>query len=382
MEKCRKCQKEVKFILCHLRKSSECRMSYDMLAIIKRSRKANKEKKRENYEAHKEYIKQKRRDRYKDNAEHEKQRKKEKYEANKEYIKQKMKEKYDRNPEFKKQYNKNYHRLNREIILPKMRKYNKSYKPIRSAINKFKKKIVDTRDGCGHGYSKWYREEASFHMYYHTLGICDVNTVFHAKHCIEELSEKCLACDTGLYALAGQNKLFCMNIECGQTVCRPCGRIVSADPQEDFKHFYIHSGIMPGMCPLFEDFESLRITHQCSDKKPCFSTEPGLIIPNSYSNLPTIHCKKCKEVMADNPSLLEKCLKIQKFGFGPREGEKYSLDLVDWSLGTGKKLCKRSGYEVSQDKSLQFYKDKEFQFVNCYICGWMEKKNISEKLQF
>ena len=71
MEKCRKCQKVVKFILSHLKKSSECRKSYDMLSIIKRSRDAYKEKKREKYEAQQEYIKQKRRDCYEYNAEHE-----------------------------------------------------------------------------------------------------------------------------------------------------------------------------------------------------------------------------------------------------------------------------------------------------------------------
>ena len=380
MEKCRKCQKVVKFILSHLKKSSECSKSYDMLSIIKRSKDAYKEKKREKYESQKEEIKQKRRDRYKNNAEHEKQKRMDRYEDNAEHEKQKRRDHYKDNAEYEKQYNKNYHRLNREVILPKMREYNKSYRPIRSAVNKFKKRIVETPDGFGHCYNRWYLEKAAFHMYYHTLGICDINTVVHAKHRIAELSEKCTACDDRLYAIAGQNKLNCMNVECRQTICRLCMRIVSADPQEDFKHFYIHSGIMPGMCPLFEDFDSLRSSHQCSDKKPCFQTEPDVIKLDDYglrdcSNLPTVHCEKCKEVKTENPSLLDRCLKIQKFGFGPREGKSYCLGYWYWTVTTGKKLCKRTGSELSQDNSLTFYKDKEFHFLNCYICGWTENEN-------
>ena len=402
MDKCKKCHKEVKFILNHLKRSLECQTAYDMIALSKRAKDAAKERKQQKYQSDiiqrkqirkviykndPEKIKRRERVKYKNNPESKKQTmkeyRKEHYKKNQEKEKEYRKDHYKKNQEKEKQYNKEYHRLNRDTILPKMRKYNKSYKPMRSAINKFKK-AVTKRYNSMYGDNDWYIGRDLYHMYYHTLGLCDEKTVLNVKHSVQEYPEKCESFDSELYRLAGYNTIYCVNVKCGQTTCHICSKNVSPDPQKLFKHFYIHSGIMPGLCPLFEDFDKLR-THQCSDISPCYSTKPTVIPLNDYGNhltmLPTVPCSKCEDVMSENPSLLDKCLKIQKFGFGPKPGKKYCLE-VGPEVSTGKKFCRRIGSEINQIKSVQYYTDKEFHFLNCYICGWKDSENHFRKVHF
>ena len=233
---------------------------------------------------------------------------------------------------------------------------------MRAAINKFKKRIFEEQNHH-YGSSQHFLMKSAFHMYYHTLGKCNLDNILNARHRIMKLEETCTDCEENLYKLIAYNKLYCMNVDCIKAICSICRRNVSTDPREDFKHFYIHSGILPGMCPLFEDYDSLGCGFKCSNSKPCYSTEPTVmqlddyITPNSNDDLPSLPCNKCKEVMNNNPSLIDKCLKIQKYGLPPKEGKKY---------------CKRSKLEIDNKKSSKFYEEKEYHFFNCYICGWSE----------
>lgn len=191
-----------------------------------------------------------------------------------------------------------------------MKEYNKLYKPIRAATNQLKERIISQHSPF-HGEKNWYLTGSAFHMYYHSLGKCNLRNVVNARHGIQELKETCVDCGGKFYRLVGNNKLHCMTINCRKPVCSVCRKDVSADPRQDFRHFYIHSGILPGMCPLFEDFDSIPFMHPCSNSKPCTSTEPTVVHLNDYANynlsdnLSTIPCIKCEEVIEKNPSLIE-----------------------------------------------------------------------------
>ena len=422
-ECCLVCKKKVAFILCHLRKNLECQESYDMRALIENAKDRQNIKKRARYKNNQElekkqriqrykdnkgYEKEQRKQHYKDNQESEKEQMKQRYMDNREFEKEQRKQRYKDNPESEKeqrkqrykdnpesekeqrkqcykdnqerekhqrvqrynnnpipekQYNMKYHQENREKILPKMRDYNKRYKPFRAAINKLRERIISEHNPF-HGRKQWYLTDSAFHLYYHTLGKCDLNSVVNARHSIQELKDLCDNCGEKLYSLVGSNKLHCMHIKCGNTICSVCRKCVPADPRQDYQHFYLHSGILPGMCPLFKDFDSLPYMN-CSNSKPCTSTEPTVIQLNDYdnynlsTNLPTAPCIKCEEVMEKNPSLIEKCLKVQKFGYGEKDG---------------KLRCGRTGLEVSKADSLTFFQEKEFRFFNCYFCGWNDKE--------
>ena len=120
------------------------------------------------------------------------------------------------------------------------------------------------------------------------------------------------------------------------------------------------------MCPLFEDHDSIR--SKCSNSQPCHSTEPTIIQLDdygyTYSN-DDIPCNQCEEVMNKNPSLFEKCLKVQKYGLPSKNS---------------KKVCEKTKLEFDSEESLRFYKDKEYHFWNCFICGWGEaEKNLTEE---
>ena len=292
------------------------------------------------------------------------------YTNNQEYEKKKRIQRYKNNPEPEKQYNIEYHKRNRDIILHKMREYDKLHKPFRTAITEFKKMIkgknLKYEFDPFHGNRKCYLTASAFHLYHHSLGKCNVWSVLNARHRIEEIKEMCDNCERKLYRQVGSNKLHCMNTKCRKTICFVCRKDVPGDPRQDFKHFYLHSGIMPGMCPLFEDFDSVHYYRRpCSNSTPCHSIEPTYLQLNDYGNrnlsddLTTIPCTKCKEVVQNNPSMIEKCLKLQKYGIEKKD-EKFQ--------------CNRTGFGISKEESQKFYLHKEFRFYNCYICGWGDKE--------
>jgi hypothetical protein len=266
MEVCKECRKTCKFILCHLKKSMKCQEGYDMQSLIQVAKKAKKERRRERYQSNPEPEKDKRNKRYQANPEPEKDKRKKRYQANPEpekererehyqnnpepkkekerdkYLndpepkmekerdkyqndpepkREKERDKYLNNPEPKKQNNKAYHQQNRDIILPKMRQYNKLYKPRRVAINKCKKRIFEEQNHH-HGQFHQYLLDSALNMYHHTLGKCDLKTILNAKHRIMKLKEKCPYCEENLYKIISINKLYCMNAKCRKAICSKC----------------------------------------------------------------------------------------------------------------------------------------------------------------
>ena len=243
------------------------------------------------------------------------------YEANKEKMKRRRLEYYAENSEKEKNYNREYHKQNRESILPKMRLYNKSYQPRRRAIKKFKRKIQQVFNKT-HGNPSYFSTDIQYHMYYHTQGKCDLRTLAGTRHRIDEEYESfCPMCDCKLYKALSFCKVFCVNVQCQTAYCLTCKETVSVNPMDDFKHFYIHSGMVPGLCPLFENSDLLCLDHPCSDEKSCISTEASMVKFDDYlqgsrdndSFLPRLPCKLCKEVKKNIPELTDKCLKVQQF---------------------------------------------------------------------
>ena len=118
-----------------------------------------------------------------------------------------------------------------------MRQYNKTYRPVGAAINKFKKKIFEEKNHL-YGTSQDYLKDSAFHMYYHTLGKCNQKNVLNARHCIMKLEETCPYCEENQYKIFTYNKLYCMNVSCRIAICSQGRTKVSTDPREDFKLLY------------------------------------------------------------------------------------------------------------------------------------------------
>ena len=382
-DSCQVCMKTFKYILVHLKNNPDCQEHYDMVNLRtrvgnmykERKKQKQKSKRRERYNVNKEREKEKRKLRYNVNKEREKEKRKIRYNVNKEREKEKRKLrykdkkgeekakeklKYNEQPmlkEKKKMYNKVYHQVNRENILPRMNRYNLSYKSRRSAVNKFKREISEYQ-------KNWYLLEEAFHLYHHSHGKCDLSTIKSGRHTLQKYDKVCQKCAGPMFKLSGCNKIQCVSSLCGMAICHVCQLPVPSHPLKDFEHFFLDYPLMTGMCPLYEDFNSFS-GHKCSSDKPCYLPEPSAILLNDYNiqpwHLPSIACEICKTVEKENPAIVEACRKVQKYGFYPNHRLK----------------CSRIKRDLTDKEKKYFLENKEYHFYNCNICGWTTNEEHS-----
>ena len=327
---CKVCHKEIKFILVHLKNNPNCQLDYDMNLLYKESKNIRLLRKKQNE-----------RNKYKNCIDFREQKKKNE------------KNKYNNDKDFR--VNKNmkrnaYHCLNKKKCLSRMKQYNKGYKPRRTAERNLKKEIKSNDNF-------WYITDEAYHLYYHSLGKCDQNTINCGRHTIfQESQGACPKCDGDgkLYSLAGCNKVYCMNATCQISFCNACNMHVPLEPSEDFKHFFICKPLLSGLCPLFKNFNHIK--GHCAK-----ALEPSFFRIGEYIgfHVPPSPCKDCRKVEENNQELVDSCLIINKFGHVDKKSCQYQLMMKNGS--------------TEQEVDL-YYEKKEFHLFNCDICMPVENK--------
>ena len=357
MTTCKACLKECRYILLHLKNNPTCQKDYDMLLLKKEAQETYKVKKRAEYHNNS-IMREEKRKRYRLKQEQVKVRRRIRYEENHEKEEERERARYRESletREHEKLYNRKYHQANRNKILPKMKMYDNINKPRRAAINKLKKQIQSYQ-------RHWFTTDEAFHLYHHSVGKCDQNTVFSGRHSIQQSNEVCKTCASPAYKLSSCNKVQCVRSSCGMTHCYKCQIKVSSNPLKDFEHFYLNIALMPGMCPLFEDFDTFS-GHKCSTVQPCYSPKPSIIPIDDYKigpgwHVPPIACAQCKVIEVENPNIITTCRKIQKHE-----------QLPDHKL-----KCFNIGRDLTDTEKKNFLENKEYHFFNCHICGWTTNK--------
>lgn len=226
--KCQYCNNDFKDILCHLNKSKKCQSVHDMDAI----RESRKQAKLEKWRC----------------------------------------------------YNKKYYKKNRE----KIRK-NKAENYQKSKGNRFQHKRFRKHFRREHALA--YVTSQQEHLFHHSQGVCQPETMENLNHCIEYSNGNCLFCkkDTTV-KIIGVNRVVCL--ACNKAHCYVCETEVDADPYCGLLHYSPDEGrllgFLPGYCPLYTKDRYY---------KDLWST--NTIRSNEYENV--TDCQICLEIKKEYP---------------------------------------------------------------------------------
>ena len=255
--KCDFCTKDFIDILRHLKNSSKCQSVYDIEALQKDRNLARLEKKKSNdkrfYREKKEKILNDRKGHYKSNKEKILENKKQYYQANKATFKNKNAVNYQKS----------------KSLICQRKRFKKCFtrKHAMSYIN--------------------HQQE---HLYFHTMDICQPETMRYLNHSVEFDDGLCYNCnDLSCIKIIGVNRLVC--IHCKKAHCFICKVEVSADPSLGYRHY----SLIPGYCSIYSifpnDFASInskvnqkecKICHDIHSRYP----EYELFIENENDKLP------------------------------------------------------------------------------------------------
>jgi hypothetical protein len=227
--KCKFCNKEFADILKHLKKSEACTKVYDIDALVTERKMARMEKKRM-------YMKL--------------------YEnKNKVKILEGKKEHYEKN---------------RDLIRKQMSSY---YKKSRAQVcqrQRFRKHVVP-KDTLS------YLTEQQEHLYHHTNGFCQPETMKYLNHSVEHYDGVCESCKIKeAIKIVGVNRQVCLS--CKKAHCTICKVEVSPNPLLGYHHYSPDTGqllnFIPGCCPLysiyfFPDFAATNFRDNRQECKMC-----------------------------------------------------------------------------------------------------------------
>ena len=213
--KCDCCNVSYKDIIRHLKNSKNCQSSYDMESLIRDRKLARVEKKRS-------YMKKF----YQDNKEE----KKKYYESNKKSIREKQAVSY---------------RNSKSRICQRQRFY-KTFSNRRIYIEMS------------------FITQQQKHLYYHTQGFCQPETMPDLNHSVEFYDGLCVSCNKlCAIKLIDVNRLVCL--QCEKAYCNLCKCEVSPNPFLGYLHFSPDRGhllgFLPGYCPLYSGTQN--------EKKDC-----------------------------------------------------------------------------------------------------------------
>ena len=241
--KCKFCATEYKDILRHLKTSIDCQSVYDIEAMKKERVEARQKKKKV------------------DNKNH--------------YDKHKNKILKDKS---------NYYTENKETIREKQAV---SYRKYRSKVcqrKRFRKHFTVE-------HAMAYITEQQEHLYHHTTGICQPETMPYLNHSIEFDNGLCYYCNGNTcIKIIGVNRLVCLG--CKKAHCSICKAKVSPDPSYGYRHFSPDSGyllgFLPGYCPLYSLFPNDLRSRNSRNLKQCRICED---IKSEYPEYKLFHGK-------------------------------------------------------------------------------------------
>ena len=204
MIKCKVCSHNFKDLLKHLRKSSSCHSEYDVEAIVENRHIAKKKRMRDYYYENQNLIREQQ-------AEYKK--------ANKDKIKMQDDKYYDTNACIKAQKRRFYQHFRKEYALR-------------------------------------YITDHQIHLFLHTEGKCQPESIKDINHSIDYYDGLCKFCDqpTGI-KLLGVNRQVC--IGCRRAQCTQCQIEVSPDPELGCFHYSPDTGnllaFLRDYCPLYSN---------------------------------------------------------------------------------------------------------------------------------
>ena len=232
--KCKVCDINVREIFNHLLKSKPCQEGYDVEQIrqlhSKRQERLEKKKKwsREKYKRSKDEILKKREAKYEVN----KVKKAEYYINNTESIREAQAEYYSKNTERVRDAQAEYYKRSRSLTCQRKR-FRKHFKQ-ENAMN----------------YLTGHQE----HLYHHTKGICQSETLKEFNHSVEYYDGLCNFCNEheGV-KLVGVNRQVCLG--CNRAKCTMCDIETSPNPELGCLHYSPDMGtklsFIPDHCPLY-----------------------------------------------------------------------------------------------------------------------------------
>ena len=269
--KCIKCKKEFKDLLRHVHHSENCQSSYDMEKMIQNRKLERIEKKkvymRQTYGEQQEKILLSRKKHYANNRIKMIEEKKEYYEENKSKILEERKEYYEENKskileERKEYYEKNkskilgdrkeYYEDKREIIRAQQKSYYRNSRAKVSQKRRFNKYFWNMTP---HRNPMSYVTPEQEHLYKHSQGYCQAETMANLNHAIEFDDGVCDNCqESKAVKIIDVNRIVCLG--CMNAYCFICKLQVSSDPFKGYLHYYTAEtksllGPTPGFCSLY-----------------------------------------------------------------------------------------------------------------------------------
>ena len=234
MMECKVCSNKFKDLLKHLRKSPSREKEYDVDKIVEQRRFERLEK-------------MKARNRMKYDEEEDKRQ--EYYQSNRSRIRE-IQAKYKMANRFNlKIKDAKYKKSNRNSIKEKKAKY---YSTKCNVIKQKKRFYKHFKEKDARKYITSHQD----HLYHHTLGICQPETMQSLNHSIEFHDGLCKFCEKPQgVKIIGVNRQVCMH--CLKAQCFICNVEVSPDPEFGCFHFSPDTGsllsFMPEYCPLYSN---------------------------------------------------------------------------------------------------------------------------------
>jgi hypothetical protein len=231
--KCKSCDKNVKDLLKHLLKSKPCQEVYDVEQIRQSKRQERLEKKRKW-----------------------------------------SREKYERNRAEKAEY----YIKNKESIRGAQAEYYKRSRNLSCQRKRFRKHFK-------HEDALNYLTGSQEHLYHHTNGICQSETLLEFNHSVEYYDGLCNFCNERQgVKLVGINRQVCLG--CNRAKCTKCDSETSPNPELGCLHYSpdmgSQLGFIPGHCPLYSNPHFPRYSDLI-----CFTNQRA--------------CKLCNKVNEDYP---------------------------------------------------------------------------------
>ena len=222
---CKSCKKKFKDLLKHLRKSDDCQVDYDMTEVVKNSKVRRLELK--------------------------KQRNSEYYTENKQSIREKQAI---------------YKQVNKDDIKEQKAEYYNRTKGLQLQKKRFYKHFTKA-------HALNYITSHQDHLFLHTEGECQPESIKDINHSIEHCDSKCQFCkEPQGVKIIGVNRLVCLS--CKRAECTVCNCEVSPDPELGCFHYSPDSGGSLGFlnyCPLYSNpwFPHHDALHYHKNRRDC-----------------------------------------------------------------------------------------------------------------
>ena len=270
---CQRCNGCFKDILKHLIKNKNCQNDYDMKTLRERRRQEKLAKKRSDFKLY-----------YKENQDKVNAKSADYYENNRESVHLKQAEYYKNNSQSVLLKQAEYYKNNRESVRLKQGENYRKTIGTRFQYKRFKKHFNKQ-------HAQAYMTPQQEHLFHHTRGVCQPETMPDLNHNIEYSNGSCLLCNEAkAVKIIGVSRIVCL--ACQKAYCNVCSLEVDADPHHGPLHFSPDTGYLLGMlghCPLYTEYR------QYSDS---WDLSPGGY-RKKHDNVKD--CQICEKVKKDYP---------------------------------------------------------------------------------